>query len=274
MPGTKRTAGGSRKPQYAMVRKLTTKSRQALRRKQRNSLVRVPRHKLGFPQSMQATLRYTEVADFVLNDHSAHVATFRANDLYNPRVAGGAPFHQPRTFDQYMILYNTFTVQGSKISVNFMYEGYMGPSTIATDAGSGNPYLIQEVGTPGAGKVPSQPAVMCGVHKGTEQLQAGNPEEQIEKDRTIWRSMTPSGGQTTLSNRVRVSEFFGKDALTGSAGYTGTASNGPDHDIFWEVWAGRGSNQPIVSGDTCNIRAYVTIEYNAVFTDPKTQAES
>ncbi len=260
---------------FALVRgrRLTPGSRAALRRKQRNALVSVPRDKLGFPQSMKATLRYTEVADFTLPNHSAQTATFRANDLYNPRVAGGAPFHQPRTFDQYMTLYNTFTVQGSKISLNFVYEGYMGPSTIATDPGSGNPYLIQEVGTPGAGKVPSLPAVVVAVHKGTEALQAGNPEEQIEKDRTVWKLLTP-GTDKTITSKLVTSEFFGKDALVGSAGYTGTASNGPDHDILWEVWAGRASNQPIVSGDTCHVRAYVTIEYNATFTDPKTQAAS
>lgn len=98
----------------------------------------------------------------------------------------------------------------------------------------------------------------------------------MEKDRTFWRMLTPGGNQVTLGSSVKVSEFFGKDALVGSAGYTGSASNGPESDntIFWEVWAGRGSNQPIVSGDTCNIRAYVTIEYNATFTDPKTQAAS
>lgn len=273
MPKRRREPVLSRRFALVRARAMPRGARAALRRKQRNALVSVPRDKLGFPQSMKATLRYTEVADFVLSDHSAHVATFRANDLYNPRVAGGAPFHQPRTFDQYMTLYNTFTVQGSKISLNFVYEGYMGPSTIATDPGSGNPYLVQEVGTPGAGKVPSLPAVVCGVHKGTEQLQAGNPDEQMEKDRTLWRLMTP-GASRTLTNRVRVSEFFGKDALVGSAGYTGTASGGPDHDIYWEVWAGRASNQPIVTGDTCNVRAYVTIEYNATFTDPKTQAAS
>lgn len=257
---------GPRPTRTARLRKAQTKGR--------NALVSVPRNKLGFPQSMRATLRYTEVADFVLNNHNAHVATFRANDLYNPRVAGGAPFHQPRTFDQFISSYNTFTVKGSTIKINFVYEGYMGASTIATDPGSGNPYLIQEVGTPGAGKVPSQPSVVCAVRKSTEQLLDGVPAEQMEKDRTIWKVMTPYSPPTTITNRVRVNEFFGKDALVGSAGYTGSDSNGPDHDIYWEVWAGRGSNQPIVTGDTCNVRAYVTIEYDATFTDPKTHEAS
>jgi len=270
MPARKRSRmtfeRGPRPTRTAALRKAQSRGR--------NALVSVPRNKLGFPQSMRATLRYTEVADFVLSDHNAHVATFRANDLYNPRVAGGAPFHQPRTFDQYMLMYNTFTVKGSKISINFIYEGYLGTSTIATDPGSGNPYLIQEVGTPGAGKVPSQPAVVCAVRKATDQLLSGIPSEQMEKDRTRWKLMTPSGGSPTITNKLVTSEFFGKDALVGSAGYTGNDTSGPDHDIYWEVWAGRGSNQPIVTGDTCNVRAYVTIEYNATFTDPKTQAAS
>ena len=223
---------------------------------------------------MKATLRYTEIADFPLTNHSAHVATFRANDLYNPRVAGGAPFHQPRSFDQYMELYEKFTVKGSKISLNWVYEGYNGPSLQATDAGSGNPYLIQEIGTPGSEKVPALPAVVVGVHKGIEQLQAGNPEEQMEKDRTLWRLMTPAGGSPTMTSKLLVSDFYGKDALTGSAGYTGDANNSPGNDVLWEVWCGRASNDPIVTGNTCHVRCYVTIEYDATFTKPKTLAAS
>jgi len=49
---------------------------------------------------------------------------------YDPEVALGG--HQPRGFDQFTDVYNTFTVLGSKISVSWMYEGYDGPSSVAT----------------------------------------------------------------------------------------------------------------------------------------------
>lgn len=81
-----------------------------------------------------------------------------------------------------MGLYNTFTVKASKIMLNFVYEGFMGPSTVTTDPVTGNPYLLQEVGAALPKAIPALPGIVCGVHKGTEQLQGGSPQEQMEKD--------------------------------------------------------------------------------------------
>ena len=249
-------------------------NRRALRRAQtRNRVVSVPRDKLGFPQSMSATLRFTEVSDPVLSDNLAHVTTFRANDLFRPHL--GVPLHQPRSFDQYMEMYNTFTVTSSKIMVNFCYEGYMGPSTQVENVGPPvSTNLVQEIGTPGAGKVPSLPPVMVGIHKGTEQLQAGEASVQIEKDRTVWKIMTPNSGAVTLGSSLKAGDFFGKDFLVGAAGYTGDDSASPTNPIYWEVWAARATNQHIPADSKCLVRMYVTIEYRATFTDPKTLAAS
>lgn len=222
---------------------------------------------------MKATLRYTEVSDPVLNDHLVHVTTFRANDLYRPHL--GVVFHQPRSFDEYMGLYNKFTVTGSKISVNFVYEGYNGPSTQLEIVGPpASTHLVQEAGAALPLTVPACPAVMCGIHKGTEQLQAGEPEKQIEKDRTLWKIMTPNSGAVTLGSRLKTSDFFGKDALVGSEGYEGSDSSSPANDIYWEVWAGRATNQHIPANSKVLVRMYITIEYDAVFTDPKTLVAS
>lgn len=250
-----------------------TKSRSNSGSRRRNALVRVPRDKLGFPQAMKATLRYTLAIDHVLDNLMAHVKTIRANDLYNPEKGGGA-IHQPRSFDQYMQLYNTFTVQGSRCAVNYVYEGYNGPSTqfeIIGPPSSTN--LIQEIGAT-TDKIPALPPVMCGIHKGTEQLAAGEPEKQMEKDRTVWKIMTPNSGSVTLKSKCRTSDFYGKPALTGSEGYTGTVSNGPTNEIFYEVWAGRATDQHIPANSKCLVRCFITVEYDAVFTDPKTLAAS
>lgn len=223
---------------------------------------------MGFPQSMSATLRYVEKVDFVLDDTLSHYARWRANDLYNPRVGGGVA--QPRGFAQFMYLYNTFTVKSSRIRLNWVYEGYMGPTHK-----SGDPVeeLTQEVGTPGAEKVPALPAVVCGVHKGTEPLSAGAPETQMEKDRTHWKLMTPFE-KVAMGGALKTQDFFGKDFLVGSAGYTGTDAASPTNDIFWEVWAGRAGGGTPVTDSNVNLRLYATIEYDAVFTNPKTLGPS
>lgn len=258
-----------------MVRNPSRASRQTLRAKQqrgkaRNSLVSVPRDKLGFPQSMKATLRYSTSADFSLTTNQAVTHQIRANDLYDPQFALGG--HQPRSFDEYMGLYSTFTVKSSKIMINWVYEGYDGPSTVATGVYD---FLTKKFGYDSSTlDVPALPGVICGLHKGTEALTAGEGEKQMEKDRTQWKVMTPQSGSETTVGTLRTSDFFGKDALTGSEGYTGTATSGPTNEIYWELWAARASNDYIATASVCKVRAYISVEYEAVFTDPKTLAAS
>jgi len=254
------------------VRRLRSMSRSRSRsssRGGRNALVRIPRSKMGFPQSMSATLRFVEKIDFVLTDHQAHTERFRANDLYNPHIGGA--IHQPRGFAQYMMIYNTFTVRGSKIKLNWCYEGYLGPTR---KSGTPTTHLTQDIGALEEDEVPALPGVVCGLHKATEALSAGDPETQMEKDRTTWKIMTPSVNQTTMTGSLKISDFFGKDALVGSAGYTGDETTSPDNDVYWEVWAGRAHNDPIEEGSNVSARCYLTIEYDAVFTNPKTLGPS
>ena len=95
-----------------------------------NRRVVVPRDKLGFATSMVSTLRYSTRVEFNPSGITTQAFTFQANDMRDPEAALGGG--QPLGFDQLMKLYNTFTVTDSKIMINWMYEGYDGPSTKAT----------------------------------------------------------------------------------------------------------------------------------------------
>jgi len=261
-----------RAPRRTFKRRYQSHSRSRSRTrgyKTRNAIVRVPRSKMGFPQEMHATLRYVEQVDFVLDDLVSHYERFRANDLYNPHIGGAA--HQPRGFAQFMMMFNTFTVTGSKISLRWCYEGYLGPTVTS---GSPTTHLTQDIGSEDPDKIPALPGVICGLHKGTEALSAGAPETQMEKDRTQWKIMTPAVNSTTISSSLRVADFYGKSALVGSDGYTGDDSASPDNDVFWEVWAGRANNDPVVANSHVRARCYITIEYDAVFTNPRTLGPS
>ena len=110
---------------YFEPTKMRKRSR-AMKGKKRNALVAVPRNKLGFPQQIKTTLRYAMRTEFALTNDQTFVCKLRANDLRDPEVALGG--HQPRGFDDFMNIYDKFTVTGSKISASFMYEGYTGPS--------------------------------------------------------------------------------------------------------------------------------------------------
>ena len=102
-------------------------------------MVNVPRNKLAFPQSMSTMLRYTDKINMGLIGATTNVIQnqFVANGAFDPNLTGVG--HQPRGFDQFMAGYETFTVTGSKISVNFVYDAYQGPSSEGTLGHMQNP---------------------------------------------------------------------------------------------------------------------------------------
>jgi len=211
---------------------------------------------------MRAKLRFCKHETFTVSTaaNTTH-RTYRAIDLSDPVFAlGGA---QPRGFDQFMSIYETFTVTGAKISVNLMYQGYDGPSTI-----SGFALNKRTAADLPATNVPAQMPVICGVQKSTEELTDVLPALQMEKDRTKWLVMTPQEGGKVLSTTMKASEFFGKKSLVGSAGYTGNKSTGPTEELFFHLWVGSGNSQYAAAGLTCYVEAIVTIEYDCVFTEP------
>lgn len=239
------------------------------RRAAKNAMVSVPRTKLAFPTGMSTKLRFC-IRSTLNNAAADNIAkvSFLANSLTDPYVGGVN--HQPRGFDEFMNVYRTYTVVGSKISVNFMYQGYDGPSQLDNDTSS---FLIKNVHTEtnGANSAALTP-LMVGIHKGVTELGATESASQVmEQDRTVWRAMTPQDGSLTVSQSMRTSDFFGKDALVGAEGYTGNITSDVDNKIYYTVWMGRASGQ---TNGAVHAIGYVTIEYDVVFTEPKTLGES
>lgn len=229
-------------------------------------MVTVPRNKLAFAQSMRTTLRYVERVEFIPTGHSNVVQIpFRANGIHDPRYSIGG--HSARGFDEMMDIYQTSTVHGSSISASFMYEGYDGPSVIST---TGN--LIKTVGN--AESQPALTPMVVGLHKGVDQLTAGSCAEQMEKDRTQWGYINGQTAHKTLKSSLQVSDFAGKDFLTGSEGYTGGGTSDPDvaQTVFWELWCGRVSDD--YPQEQTKIVAFVCIEYDVIFTEPKVLSAS
>jgi len=199
--------------------------------------------------------------EFSLANDGTYICKLRANDLYDPEIALGG--HQPRGFDEFMAIFDKFTVTGSNISATFMYEGYSGPSVNGL---IGN--LIQNTAPlPMSQEVPALPPVTVGIFKNTSTMGAGPAQEQMEKDRQRWSMITPLTGTKTLKAKLKCSEFFGKSTLVGSAGYSGDATKSPEQEIQWEVWAAR--NDDNYAAGAVKIPCYITMDYHCVFTEPK-----
>jgi len=219
----------------------------------------VPRDKLGFPTSMTSTLRYSTRVELSPSGIGTQALSFRANGMFDPEAAVGG--HQPRGFDELMELYNTFTVTSSKIMVNWMYEGYDGPSTKAT---IGN--YIQ--GKSDIDDCPALSPVICGVMRSADQYGSSiDIQSQMEKDRTSWTVMTPQTGAKVSSANSKLSDFFGKQDLVAADGYSGSSTADPTNQAFYHIFAARGSDD--YPADTVKLVAFVTIEYRATFSEPK-----
>lgn len=238
------------------------------RRRAKNAIVSVPRSKLAFPSGMRTKLRFC--MRHTLNVAAANdiaKISFLANSLTDPFVGGVN--HQPRGFDEFMEVYRTYTVLGSKISVNFMYQGYDGPATLDSDTSE---FLIKNYKNESATlNAPALTPLMVGIHKGVTDIVVQSSSQVMEQDRTIWKAMAPTDGSRIVSTGMRASDFFGKDALVGAEGYTGSIGSDVDNKIFYVVWAGRASGQ---TNGIVRCVAYVTIEYDVMFTEPKTLGES
>lgn len=244
-------------------------SRNFIRSKAKNRVVNVPRNKLAFPQSISTKLRYVEKIDMgSLSTQDVSINQFIANGAYDPNFTGTG--HQPRGFDQFCGdngAYETYTVTGSKLSVNFVYDGYQGPSSVAI-AGQ----MLQPGSTDAAESVNAASAVICGVHKGMTALDSGTAESQMEKERTQWKIMTPETNAVTLSTNLAVKDFFGiNGSPVGQDGYTGSKSANPTNKCYYMVWVGRVNPYNVA---ICRVQAYVTIEFDVTFSEPKNLEQS
>lgn len=197
----------------------------------------------GFPTSKVVRLRYVTQTALDSNPLTLPIATvvYRANDMFDPEVALGG--HQPMGFDQWMALYDHFTVIGSKISVKFINN------------------------TNGA-RVPG----LCGIMlNDTTRIGQGNSIttlEQLLENR--YRTGVTLGNiagdmRQTVTKTMRFSSrrFFRKKAIVGDDLYRGSRTSSPQEDAVFEVfYTTIGSNDPTV------INLLVTIEYIAVLTEP------
>ena len=65
-----------------------------------------------------------------------------------------------------------------------------------------------------------------------------------------------------------IADFFGKTALAGSSGYTGSDGAGPTEEVFYHIWCGSATQRYQVSGLVTPVSAYLEVEYDVTFTDP------
>ncbi len=136
MPPRKRKRNGNGKRVLKRTRRLPIVK--LLRTRTRRTLGPRPNKAGIMPDRKVATLRYF-VGQVVDVDTTFKTLQFRANGLFDPEIAVGG--HQPRGFDQWMVLYEKFAVMSCTINVKIYNRSSKEPcaaSVILTEAGIAN----------------------------------------------------------------------------------------------------------------------------------------
>lgn len=123
MPKRKRNIAAAR-------RKRRRKSAPKAYRRRRTRMYRSPRIMKMFPKSSKVELTYCEELTVPNRQTSAHPFIFRLNSCYDPNYT--AIGHQPRGFDQWMNIYNNYTVIGARVKIEplFRASGSNAPTTL------------------------------------------------------------------------------------------------------------------------------------------------
>lgn len=191
------------------------------------------------PENRKVTMRYFQQVTFTPSVAGVpSVQVFRANSLFDPDLTGTGG--QPQGFDQYMALYNTFTVIGAKCTIV-----PIGNSAASMSGVIGNQLRLSSV-------------------------TSTDVKEYIEGPYCVW-----SGVKTWSEPSPLVSGFSTKNHMSvvnplDDPDLQGSASANPTTGAFWHVFYT--GPQTTVSGGT--VYAQVLIEYTAILTDPKDLANS
>lgn len=206
-----------------------TSRRRPYRRRPRRALIR----KSPMPLKFATKLRYVD--NFTLDGAASGFATvkvFNAGGLYDPDTSGGG--HQPRGFDQLMAMFDHYVVIGSRITVDIA-----------------------------ASSVESQNQI-CGVALRDGATVAAAPVDYLELGTVRSRQMTPANPRAKFTLNYSPKRFLGRSSVMSDSTLKGSVGANPTESAYFHIFtAGQNSSDPAA----CTV--FVTVDYLAVFIEPK-----
>jgi hypothetical protein len=197
---------------------------------------------MAFPGSTERRLRYQST---VLNLNPGLAGTaddyvFSANGMYDPDITSTG--HQPGGFDPLMLNYDHYTVKRAKISVDFFNADTANSQMVAIFIRD-NATAITDLAT------------------------------AIENGQGVFRTLHPKTTATdtgVLTLEVDIAEFLGrgKGILDGYT-LSGSNSANPIEQVYFHIVAA-----PLNATDSAIVQTMVTLEYEALFTEPRSFVSS
>lgn len=200
------------------------------------------RLKTILPSQIIVPFRYVETQPY---DPVAGIVAhqqFRANGLRDPNFSIGG--HQPYGFDQWMDMYQEFTVIGSKIKATFIAKNqtaiqlaYCGISVIR-EGDSGNVVVLTT----------ETPLLL----------------ERQDRNYSVLGQANTGKGMTTVTDNWSLKKYFGQQDFSSSE-FSGTATQSPERQALYDVWI----TSTVDATDLPETDVVITIDYSAVLTVPK-----
>lgn len=237
MPGIKRKTTTKKTDAVAKKRKVGPERMSSvltrLSRMSNNSL-------LARGQYLKVNLKYSESISLNPGIGTGVSYVFSANGLFDPNITGGG--HQPVGFDQYMTLYELYTVTASMIKVTF----------INTDTAN------------------AQLVLVCNRDLSTTDA---DPRVYLENGATVWDIIGRAGAGNdikTIRKAMDLRQFSNNKDIMSEDNYAGTNATNPQEEQYYIVSA----CSTDLTTDTGSITAFVEITYETYFRQPRQAALS
>lgn len=199
--------------------------------------------KAPIPNRFSTKLRYSE--SITVNPGIAGVAgvhVMNASSCYDPNTTSGG--HQPRAFDEWMTMFDHFTVIGSKITAQFSVNGQSADRAIVLGVN------LKDDGTVYTDK--------------NDYMEGRNVSSKL-----ISGGATGDARTCTLTKFYSPKKFLGISKVMAGSVLRGNASSNPAENAYFHIWAA-----PTGTADLDPIAVQVVIDYLVVFTEPKNPSQS
>lgn len=192
-------------------------------------------------RTLKASMIYTSDTGLSLVSSATNPGTkvFTLNGLYDPDISGSG--HQPRGFDELILLYDHAVVINTKVRID-----------IWNNLSTSGAYVIATI------RDNSAPST--------------NYIDYTETSNSKWVLLSPATGGsacTTIYLDVNPNEFLGLPNPMSNPELKGSAAKNPDEQAYLHI-----SGMSDDNFTACSVLFMVTLEYTAIFVEPKQVAAS
>lgn len=194
---------------------------------------------------MAAKLRYADTHDLTFGGVTAYSdVIYRANCAFDPYATGVG--HQPRGFDQYMTMYDHFTVVGSKISLTFTNESNAAPVSM-----------------------PIACAVVLSDNNVPITTSWADIMERGDIAKTTIAHPEGSNAVRSIKKGFGAKKFFSVSNVMDNANLKGDVVTSPQEQAYFHIL----NAVPAIASDR-GVNVQVVIDYIVVFSEPKQPPQS